>query len=117
MEPGDLALGGDVDFDLLRHCEEEQAWVPHSPIDVRHRKVTRCRQAVFDEPTPNLRNDFVPRTMNRQHSVQLCLKLTVLLQSADCVPGRESNFRILLSLENTLSHIIVTPADARVAAP
>src|ERR1700693_4331465 len=56
------------------------------------------------------------RTVNCQDSVQLCLKLTVLLQFADRVPRRENNLRIVLSLENTLSHLIVTRADAAVAA-
>jgi hypothetical protein len=114
--PGDFAGGGNVDFDLLCHGEEEQARILHSPFDVRRRKVTRGRQAVSNQPTLNLGNDFVSRTVNSQNAVQLCLKLTVLLQSAVDVPRRENNLRILLSLENILSHIIVTRADAAVAA-
>ena len=114
MEPGDSPLSRNVDFDLLRHCEEEQARVIHSPFDVRHRELTRGGQRVSDQPPLNLGNDFVSRTVNCQNSVQLCLKLTVLLQFADRVSRRENNLRILLSLENALSHILVTLADAGV---
>src|SRR5258708_688543 len=67
--PGDFAGGGNIDFDLLRHGEEEQARVLHSPFDVRHRKVTRGGQGISDQPASNLGNDFVSRTMNYQNSV------------------------------------------------
>ena len=79
--------------------------------------MTRCGQAVSDEPTPNFASDFVSRTVNRQDSVQLCLKLAVLLHFADGVSGRESNVRVFLNLEHIRFHPIIARGKTAVAAP
>src|SRR5271163_4336825 len=55
--------------------------------------------------------------VERQHPLYRRLKLTSSLQFISKVLRVESYLWIPLSLENTLSHIPVTRADARVAAP
>ena len=55
--------------------------------------------------------------VERQHPLDRRLKLTSPPQFISKVLGVESYLWIPLSLENTVSHIIVTLADARVAAP
>jgi hypothetical protein len=115
--PGDFAGGGNVDFDLLCHGEEEQARILHSPFDVRHREVTRGGQSISDQPALNLGSDLMPRTVNCQDSVQLCSKLTVYLKLADRMARRENNFRVLLSLEHARFHPIVARRNPTVAAP
>ena len=75
MKPADVAFGGEVDVDLFRDCKEEQARILHSPIDVRHGKVTLGGQGVSDELTMNFSDDFVSGAVNCQDSVQVCLKL------------------------------------------
>ena len=74
-------------------------------------------QVVSDELTLCRESDIMFPPMERQHPLHRRLKLTSSLQFISKVPRVESYLWIPLSLENTVSHVIVTRADTRVAAP
>src|SRR5208283_4490732 len=59
---------------------------------------------------------LVSRPVKCQHSLQLCLKLTVGAQLTGDVTRREGDFRILLNFENAVLHPVVACANAAVAA-